>query len=414
MRLVLFTAYYPYDGGEEFIISEMKTAEKMFDEILLVSYVKPPLILDKYVPENAKIITVRSNYSKLRTAARALSLLLRKSVISEIRREIKNGESRGKAEIIKSVLASELAISCYEENQSKWISDEPSIYCSYWLDGSATYLARNRDKLGGLCVSRTHRGDCFDGCDHHAYRKQQLEGLDYILPISEAGREDLLKQADRLGVEAEEKIKVFRLGTLDGIIGTNPANISEEKHIVTCSSILPVKRLDLMIDALARIDGINILWTHLGGGSYEDEIKNLAKSKLSGKPNIRYEFLGQMLNENVLAYYASSPVDLLVNCSDSEGIPVSVMESMCFGIPAVARDVGGNCELVDDDTGILLPRKEDTLKLAEAITEILTEDDGKKQKRRKAASDKVRSLYSAEKNYRDFYNFLIMKSGVTE
>lgn len=40
--------------------------------------------------------------------------------------------------------------------------------------------------------------------------------------------------------------------------------------------------------------------------------------------------------------------------SDSEGIPVSIMEAMSFGIPVIARNVGGMSEIVNEENGLLL------------------------------------------------------------
>ena len=39
-------------------------------------------------------------------------------------------------------------------------------------------------------------------------------------------------------------------------------------------------------------------------------------------------------------------IDLMLNTSSSEGVPVSIMEAYFHGIPVVATDVGGNNEIV--------------------------------------------------------------------
>ncbi len=38
----------------------------------------------------------------------------------------------------------------------------------------------------------------------------------------------------------------------------------------------------------------------------------------------------------------------------AEGIPLSIMEAIAYGIPIIATDVGGNAEIVKDTYGILL------------------------------------------------------------
>src|SRR5207253_11521903 len=64
----------------------------------------------------------------------------------------------------------------------------------------------------------------------------------------------------------------------------------------------------------------------------------------------------------------------LVLPSRSEGLPRIVVEAMARGRAVVASAVGGMAELVDDDTGRLVPT-EDVLALAEALIDVLADRD---------------------------------------
>ena len=64
-------------------------------------------------------------------------------------------------------------------------------------------------------------------------------------------------------------------------------------------------------------------------------------------------------------------MDLSVLTSLSEGLSMTILESMSFGLPVVATSVGGNAELVrDGETGFLVPPK-DPSRFARAVVRLL-------------------------------------------
>jgi glycosyltransferase involved in cell wall biosynthesis len=66
--------------------------------------------------------------------------------------------------------------------------------------------------------------------------------------------------------------------------------------------------------------------------------------------------MGQCKNEEILRFYENNHVDLFISLSESEGLPVSMMEAQSYGIPILASNVGGISEIVQNEkTGILLP-----------------------------------------------------------
>ena len=76
---------------------------------------------------------------------------------------------------------------------------------------------------------------------------------------------------------------------------------------------------------------------------------------MGGNPEVSYAFLGAVPNEEVIAYYKSTHVDLFLTASETEGgTPVSIMEAFSFGVPAVGTDVGGIPEMINAGTGFLL------------------------------------------------------------
>lgn len=70
--------------------------------------------------------------------------------------------------------------------------------------------------------------------------------------------------------------------------------------------------------------------------------------------HIEVIFKGKLPNKQVFDFYEKTPVTLFLNVSRSEGIPVSIMEAISYGIPVVATNVGEVREIVNDKTGHLL------------------------------------------------------------
>lgn len=81
----------------------------------------------------------------------------------------------------------------------------------------------------------------------------------------------------------------------------------------------------------------------------------------------RVRFHGNVMDrESVYATF-----DILVVCSQSEGLSLAIMEAMAYGLPVIATYVGGNSQLVvDGETGLLVPYADITA-LASAIRQLL-------------------------------------------
>lgn len=70
--------------------------------------------------------------------------------------------------------------------------------------------------------------------------------------------------------------------------------------------------------------------------------------------------------------------DVFVNCSIHEGISLTILEAMAATVPLVATSVGGNSEVVDRSTGLLVPARSPTA-LASALTALAADVDQRRQ-----------------------------------
>lgn len=402
MQLVLFTGHYPFGSGEEFLENEIRVAEEYFEKITIVTREKNPVNRTRYVPKNAEIVPVRKNMGKIQRFLDCIPCLLKTRVWKEFH-DAKRATAYSAMTILKGILIQENVSGYLRRYEREWIGDgADTVYYSYWLGAE---FAMNDSCLKGLKLSRAHGGDCFYSRGYHPYRKEALRNLDFIFPISEAGCKDIVAHYENDVSGLHQKVRVARLGIRipDAF---NPFPDKKRKTIVTCSNIIQLKRLDLMIDALHEITDMEIQWIHFGDGSLRETMVQYAEEKLGSSDNIRYAFRGYTPNKEIMDFYKSTSVDLFVNCSDVEGIPVSVMEAMAHGIPAIGRNVGGMEELIDNTCGRLLPEQTTPQALAAAIQTILSLPSEAYTALRANARERIKKDYNAEKNYHALFQFI--------
>ena len=155
-------------------------------------------------------------------------------------------------------------------------------------------------------------------------------------------------------------------------------------NIVSCSNLIPLKRVNLITEALSIMpESIQVNWHHIGDGPEKDKLIKQAKEILGSKPNISYVFTGAVPNKDIPLIYKKIIPDVFITTTSSEGgAPVSIQEAFAMGIPAIATDVGGIPDLVNDRTGILLPTNPTAEQIADAIKRIYyMSDNGKKTMR---------------------------------
>jgi glycosyltransferase involved in cell wall biosynthesis len=145
-----------------------------------------------------------------------------------------------------------------------------------------------------------------------------------------------------------------------------------------------VKRPDRFVD-MARIVGAHLPATTflvVGDGERGRDTRERA-IPLGDK----MKFLG--FRSDVEAVYAAS--DVVVITSDNEGMPVSLIEAAMAGIPAVTTDVGSAREVVDETTGVVVPR--DAHQLAHAVERLLR-DESMRSTMGRAAAHAARDRFS--------------------
>lgn len=277
---------------------------------------------------------------------------------------------------------------------------------AYWLIYPAYAAVRfSRKYYGGrlYTVSRAHAFDFYESRHPGNYivcRKYVLSGLSEIACISEDGKRYLAETYPGYSMN----ITIHRLGARDmGVIrSVEKGNVFK---IISCSRVVPVKRVHRIVDALAKMPDVAIEWTHCGGGALLDEVKAKAATLPA---NIRCTFTGTIPNTAVYDLYRNNDYHVFLNVSQSEGVPVSIMEAMSFGLPVIATDVGGTAETIDvGESGYLLPMDYCDEELTEHLYRLIQMDQADYDAMRHHAREKFEREYNAIPNYHKFLKSLL-------
>jgi len=349
-KLIFFTESYPFGIGEEWKTNELKHLIKCFDEILIIpnnfgsNFNSPKSVADNVRCEKPLFIDDNVKITYL-----SLFQLIDKNILYYLNEFVTKKVYKKKTWIISWLIASLKAKRLLKHKTIVNVFcniDKKTLLYFFWGKGTCEVLPLIPYK-DIVTVVRLHRYDLYeDQNDNYIpYRKQLYEKITYLVPCSQNG----VDYVRSIYPQVVNKLKLFRLGALSA--GRNTTTNDGIFKMVSCSSLVAVKRVDLIVNALKLLQ-IQVIWVHLGNGPLMSEIKIIASELPS---NVHATFLGHIDSSSILSYYTNNPFDLFINVSSSEGVPVSIMEALSAGIPIIATNVGGTGEIVDDSVGKLLP-----------------------------------------------------------
>jgi glycosyltransferase involved in cell wall biosynthesis len=399
-ELILITAGYPYGNSETFLETEIIYLSKAYEKVKIVA-VNPETSVCREIPENCELYNYSVDSSSL-SKLLSLRFLFYSDVLKEFSSLKKYYGLKLSRTIFNTVVVSYKNARLISRCLAKHIDPKKDqVFYSYWSDDSAIALCLLQDKHQRInTVARCHGWDVYfhvHPTNYLPFRRLIGEQMTLIAPISSKGKQ-YIGEKWCIG-ENLEKVEVQRLGVHSG---TEVAVQEGESsfHLVSCSNLIPLKRVHLIVEALSMIQDIPIRWTHFGDGILLNETIGLAERLLND--NVKYEFKGRASNKDVLAFYGAHKPSLFVNVSTSEGIPVSIMEAMSFGTPVFATDVGGTSEIVDNENGLLLPVDVTPLDLSNHIRNFIASSEMQKNEMRNSAFNTWKNDFNAETNYVKF------------
>ncbi|NQT64706.1 MAG: glycosyltransferase, partial [FCB group bacterium] len=215
------------------------------------------------------------------------------------------------------------------------------------------------------------------GFPFHPYQKkllmsfyrsmEKLAGLfcDTIVFVNNSERETAI--ADHL-VQPEKTITIYN-GIQLPEIEILKKEIGDKFIIGSCLRFWRQKNIIDTIDAAIRVckQSENIYFIIIGDGELYKVAENMVNDsgfkdriQLPGWQNNPTDWLQKF--------------DVFLLYSKWEGLPLSILEAMSFGLPIVASDIKGNNELVSDTNGILVPINE-----IDRLTAVLLSLPGEKE-----------------------------------
>tara|TARA_B100001287_G_scaffold238699_1_gene212265 strand:+ start:1537 stop:2769 length:1233 start_codon:yes stop_codon:yes gene_type:complete len=397
--LLFINGGFPYGNGETFIENEINQLSTLFDKVIIVSH-DITSKEKRNIPN--KISTYRERYSLMfLEKVIAFKYVFSRKFLNELVIIRSTYNKRITLGILKTMI-----LSLYNAQRLKLVYNKfinqykgENIFCySYWCNDSALSLSLLKEKNKNLkTFSRIHRWDVYfeeSKYNYLPFRHFIYKKLDAIFSISLDG----IKYAEiNWKLNDVKKLKLSRLGV------NNKSNIRFSNNdvfkLVSCSNLIPVKRLDLIMDSLELLYNVSLEWIVIGDGYLREELeKQISKLPISVKVN----FLGRVHNKQIYELYDELNPQLFINLSSSEGVPVSIMEAISFGIPVIATNVGGTSEIVNNKNGYLLEANPSKFEVASKIQEFYNLSVQEKLRKRKSAFDTWHNKYNANNNYNKF------------
>lgn len=401
-NLIVFTHGAPFANGENaFLLPELPILAETFERVILV----PDAIChsfprcETHLPTNVEVYSeklIKKHNSNLSLARAFLTL----KWIRDIRR-IKRPSD------FKTCLSDIAAVNAFKSVFPSLILDldldlNDTLFYTFWMTHEASGLAELSLKYKALrFISRAHGYDLYDYRTNFRskyYRELTIRQSQGVYSCSKDGASHLENRYSC----PDGKIKIGYLGVECAGVLPAPVNADEDVlRLVTVASLVPVKQHVRFVNALSEYakthTKLQIIYDIIGDGYYRQKVEEAC----IGLPkNLCVKLYGVFSNTRVLEHYSTTPYDLFVLPSKSEGLSVAVMEAMAREVPALVTNVGGMGELVrDKQTGFLIPGEFTEGDVAAALDEYLMADSGML---RKAARKLIETHFDRKKCREEF------------
>lgn len=383
-RILLITESFPFGDSElGFIQTEFDELIKNFhvtvlawDSKEMISYPVPKDVLCEKYQYKGKVGTFLHIWPQLK----------RSEVCGDIKAACKQGSAIQRAKCSFKVISYSARAAEIQKKIEKIIVEQKiNLIYTYWCTQATVAALRVKMKYPSLkVITRFHGYDLFlerTTSNWQILRPYIAKHSDKLVFVSEDGRQYFINHwghaektlVSYLGSKSRERINL---------------NHDDAFVLVSCSNLIPLKRVNLILDALQMLPKEQkIEWHHYGEGILGKVLKEKAERYNTKQRCQQCVFHGEIPNSRIEEEYHKIGAQLFITTSATEGgVPVSMMEAVSMGIPVIGTKVGGIPELIEDGKlGFLLPADPKPQQIADLIMTYLKLPFAEKQRMSDAA-----------------------------
>ena len=360
-RIIYVTATFPYDTGEAFLVPEVRELQRRGCDLRIVPRSPTRRLVHEDAADLQAHCTARPLFCWDVAKGALKEIVLRPRGALRALAAIFGGRTWGSFAKNLAVYAKGLWLGGLAR---AWQADHIHVH---WISTPATMgmIASIVSQVPWSCTA--HRADI----DLDNLLAEKLRRAAYVRFISQSG----WRMAESLGAPPDpRRAEVLHLGANLPPEAEIPSSPERRNTILVPANLYPVKGHRYLIEAVAllRKRGVECKLLLAGDGILRPQLEAQARSLGLAEA---VQFLGQCSHSEILAMYRDGRVGTVVLPSVDlghnlhEGIPVSLIEAMSYGIPVIGTRTGGIPELLDG-TGLIVPDK-DPAALAGAVERYL-------------------------------------------
>jgi glycosyltransferase involved in cell wall biosynthesis len=385
---------FPDGNAEEFLMSELPYLAERYDNIRIYPIYKGLKSNQRKLPNNVKVINHNYTYENGFKWMSFLQIIYTLGVIF-----YKDARFYGFIKTIKNVkswlIYSNKILVMHHFLKTDLNNIINPVFYSYWsLDWLSVFALKDFGRNKEL-LARMLGIDVYEERHHNGFipwRRFSLEGAKLLLPNSEKSLEFV--KFNHKGLKLERSYL--------GIQDINEDNIEKGEIVLLSSSrLIRIKRVDFIADLISQLSN-KIVWKHWGNeGSEKAQILTRVNELL---PKDRFQFFNHQKDvKELYKFYNSNPSAIFIHLSTTEGLPTSLIEAACMGLPIICTDAGGSNEVVENGVnGFVVPVEFDISELA-LMLDNLIEDENLRRKFGMASRRIWEAKFSAKSVYPSFH-----------